>query len=35
VVKRVRSWTMDETVERTEKWTVDDLGEALAPLAPT
>jgi NAD(P)-dependent dehydrogenase (short-subunit alcohol dehydrogenase family) len=33
VVKRVRSWTMDETVERTEKWTVDDLGEALAPLA--
>jgi NAD(P)-dependent dehydrogenase (short-subunit alcohol dehydrogenase family) len=35
VVKRVRSWTMDETVERAEKWTVADLGEALAPLAPT
>ena len=35
VVKRVRSWTMDETVERTEKWTVDELGAALAPLAPT
>jgi NAD(P)-dependent dehydrogenase (short-subunit alcohol dehydrogenase family) len=33
VVKRVRSWTMDETVERTEKWTVSELGEALAPLA--
>ena len=35
VVKRVRSWTMDESVERTEKWTVDELGAALAPLAPT
>jgi NAD(P)-dependent dehydrogenase (short-subunit alcohol dehydrogenase family) len=33
VVKRVRSWTMDETVERAEKWTVDELGAALAPLA--
>ena len=33
VVKRVRSWTMDETVERAEKWTVGELGEALAPLA--
>ncbi len=32
VVKRVRSWTMDETVEQTEKWTVKELGEALAPL---
>ncbi len=35
VVKRVRSWTMDETVERAEKWTVDELGGALASLAPT
>jgi NAD(P)-dependent dehydrogenase (short-subunit alcohol dehydrogenase family) len=33
VVKRVRSWTMDETVERTGKWTVGELGKALAPLA--
>jgi NAD(P)-dependent dehydrogenase (short-subunit alcohol dehydrogenase family) len=33
VVKRVRSWTMDETVEQADKWTVEALGEALAPLA--
>jgi NAD(P)-dependent dehydrogenase (short-subunit alcohol dehydrogenase family) len=33
VVKRVRSWEMGETVERHEMWTVEALGEALAPLA--
>jgi NAD(P)-dependent dehydrogenase (short-subunit alcohol dehydrogenase family) len=33
VVKRVQSWTMAETVERTERWTVDELGEALSSLA--
>ena len=29
VVKRVRSWEMGETIERSEMWTVDALGEAL------
>ena len=29
VVKRVRSWEMGETVERSETWTVSALGEAL------
>ncbi len=33
VVKRVQSWTMAETVERTERWTVEELGEALSSLA--
>jgi NAD(P)-dependent dehydrogenase (short-subunit alcohol dehydrogenase family) len=33
VVKRVQSWTMAETVERSEMWTVEALGEALKPLA--
>jgi NAD(P)-dependent dehydrogenase (short-subunit alcohol dehydrogenase family) len=33
VVKRVQSWTMAETVERTERWTVEELGEALNALA--
>jgi NAD(P)-dependent dehydrogenase (short-subunit alcohol dehydrogenase family) len=33
VVKRVQSWTMAETVERSEMWTVETLGEALKPLA--
>jgi NAD(P)-dependent dehydrogenase (short-subunit alcohol dehydrogenase family) len=35
VVKRVQSWTMAETVEQSEMWTVDALGEALSPLAKT
>ncbi len=30
VVKRVQSWTMAETVEQAEMWTVEALGEALA-----
>lgn len=34
VVKRVESWAMAETVERDAKWTVSELAEALAPLAP-
>jgi NAD(P)-dependent dehydrogenase (short-subunit alcohol dehydrogenase family) len=33
VVKRVSSWTMAETFERSEPWTVAALGDALAPLA--
>ena len=33
VVKRVQSWTMAETVERSEMWTVEALGEALSALA--
>jgi NAD(P)-dependent dehydrogenase (short-subunit alcohol dehydrogenase family) len=33
VVKRVQSWTMAETVERTERWTVEELGEALSSFA--
>lgn len=33
VVKRVASWTMTETVERSSKWTVEDLAEALASFA--
>jgi NAD(P)-dependent dehydrogenase (short-subunit alcohol dehydrogenase family) len=28
-VKRVRSWEMAETVEGTDRWTVDTLGDAL------
>jgi NAD(P)-dependent dehydrogenase (short-subunit alcohol dehydrogenase family) len=35
VVKRVQSWTMAETVEQSEMWTVEALGEALSPLAKT
>jgi len=34
VVKRVQSWEMAETVEQQAKWTVAELAEALAPLAP-
>jgi len=34
VVKRVQSWTMAETVERQGAWTVDELADALDPLAP-
>jgi len=33
VVKRVQSWTMAETVEQAEMWTVETLGEALSALA--
>jgi NAD(P)-dependent dehydrogenase (short-subunit alcohol dehydrogenase family) len=33
VVKRVQSWTMAETVERPDMWTVAELADALAPLA--
>ena len=33
VVKRVRSWEMADTVEQHEKWSVDALADALAPLA--
>ena len=33
VVKRVQSWTMAETVEQSEMWTVEALGEALSALA--
>lgn len=34
VVKRVQSWTLAETVERHEPWTVDDLAEALVAVVP-
>ena len=33
VVKRVQSWTMAETVEQSEMWTVEALGKALSALA--
>jgi len=33
VVKRVRSWQMAESVEQQERWTVESLGAALAPIA--
>jgi NAD(P)-dependent dehydrogenase (short-subunit alcohol dehydrogenase family) len=33
VVKRVRSWDMAETIERSGAWSVPDLADALAPLA--
>jgi NAD(P)-dependent dehydrogenase (short-subunit alcohol dehydrogenase family) len=32
-VKRVESWMMSDSVEQSERWTVDGLAEALAPLA--
>ena len=35
VVKRVQSWTMAETVERGDRWTVAELADALAPIAAT
>jgi NAD(P)-dependent dehydrogenase (short-subunit alcohol dehydrogenase family) len=35
VVKRVQSWEMAETVEQQSKWTVAELADALAPLAPS
>ncbi len=34
VVKRVRSWEMAETVEQSERWTVDGLRDALASALP-
>jgi NAD(P)-dependent dehydrogenase (short-subunit alcohol dehydrogenase family) len=33
VVKRVQSWTMADTVERQGRWTIDELADALAPIA--
>jgi NAD(P)-dependent dehydrogenase (short-subunit alcohol dehydrogenase family) len=33
VVRRVQSWTMADTVERHERWTIDELAAALAPIA--
>ncbi len=33
VVKRVEAWAMAQTVEQAERWTVDTLAEALAPIA--
>ena len=33
VVKRVRSWSMAETVERPATWTVAELATELAPIA--
>lgn len=33
VVKRVRSWSMAETVERPAMWTVSELATELAPIA--
>ncbi len=33
VVRRVQSWTMAETVEQNDRWTVAGLADALAPLA--
>lgn len=35
VVKRVDSWSMGDSVEQAEKWTVESLAEALAPLSKT
>lgn len=32
-VKRVDSWMMSDAVEQSERWTVEGLAEALAPLA--
>jgi NAD(P)-dependent dehydrogenase (short-subunit alcohol dehydrogenase family) len=32
VVKRVRSWEMGQTVEQHHRWSVDELGSALASL---
>lgn len=34
VVKRVNSWAFGDSVERSERWTVEALAEALAPQAP-
>jgi NAD(P)-dependent dehydrogenase (short-subunit alcohol dehydrogenase family) len=33
VVKRVRSWELAETVEQDQRWTVEGLTDALAPMA--
>ena len=33
-VRIVKSWEFGEVVERNDRWTVDALGAALAPLAP-
>lgn len=33
VVKRVESWAMAESVEQSERWTVDGLADALGSLA--
>ncbi len=33
VVKRVKSWEMADRIEKSGTWTVDELAEALAPLA--
>ena len=33
VVKRVRTWEMADRIERPSTWTVDDLAEAMAPMA--
>ncbi|MET0459265.1 MAG: SDR family oxidoreductase [Ilumatobacteraceae bacterium] len=35
VVKRVKSWEMSETIERTETWTVEALHEALTAALPS
>jgi NAD(P)-dependent dehydrogenase (short-subunit alcohol dehydrogenase family) len=35
VVKRVQPWTMAETVERADRWTIGELADALAPIAAT
>ena len=34
-MKKVQSWTMAETVEQEDRWTVDGLADALAPYAPS
>jgi NAD(P)-dependent dehydrogenase (short-subunit alcohol dehydrogenase family) len=33
VVKRVASWAMAESIEQSERWTVDGLADALAPFS--
>jgi NAD(P)-dependent dehydrogenase (short-subunit alcohol dehydrogenase family) len=35
VVKRVRGWEMSDRIERAERWTVDDLADALQPMVGT
>jgi NAD(P)-dependent dehydrogenase (short-subunit alcohol dehydrogenase family) len=33
VIKRVRSWEMADRIEKVGKWTVEELGDAMAPMA--
>ena len=35
VVKRVKSWEMADRIEKSGAWTVDELADAMAPMAQT